>query len=68
MRDPDIIDSKLRLIAAVHRSIREHGGEPSSRQVDELLDGRLSGQRPGPARTPQFGTDLTPTITRSSRR
>jgi hypothetical protein len=25
----------------VRRSIREHGGEPSSRQVDELLDERL---------------------------
>jgi hypothetical protein len=32
----------LRLISAVRRSIREHGGEPSSRQVDELLDERLS--------------------------
>jgi hypothetical protein len=31
---------KLRLLAAVRRSIREHGGEPSSRQVDELLDER----------------------------
>jgi hypothetical protein len=35
-----IIDSELRLLAAVRRSIREHGGEPSSRQVDELLDER----------------------------
>jgi len=40
MRDLDAIDSELRLLAAVHRSIREHGGEPSSRQVDELLDER----------------------------
>jgi hypothetical protein len=40
MRDPDVIDSELRLIAAVRRSIREHGGEPSSRLVDELLDER----------------------------
>jgi hypothetical protein len=24
----------------VRRSIREHGGEPASRQVDELLDER----------------------------
>jgi hypothetical protein len=38
MRDREIIDSELRLLAAVRRSIREHGGEPSSRQVDELLD------------------------------
>jgi hypothetical protein len=40
MRDLDTIDSELRLLAAVRRSIREHGGEPSSRQVDELLDER----------------------------
>jgi hypothetical protein len=26
----------------VRWSIREHGGEPSSRQVDELLDERLT--------------------------
>ena len=41
MRDRETIASELRLIAAVRRSIREHGGEPSSRQVDELLDERL---------------------------
>jgi hypothetical protein len=29
-------------LAAVRRSIREHGGELSSRQVDELLDERLA--------------------------
>jgi hypothetical protein len=40
MRDLDTIDSELRLLAAVRWSIREHGGEPSSRQVDELLDER----------------------------
>jgi hypothetical protein len=34
--------AELRLLAAVRRSIREHGGEPSSRQVDELLDERLA--------------------------
>jgi hypothetical protein len=32
------IDSELRLLAAVRWSIREHGGEPSSGHVDELLD------------------------------
>ena len=32
MRDLDTVDSELRLLAAVRRSIREHGGEPSSRQ------------------------------------
>jgi hypothetical protein len=42
MRDRETIDSELRLLAAVRRSIREHGGEPSSRQVDELLDERLT--------------------------
>jgi hypothetical protein len=41
-RDRETIDSELRLLGAVRRSIREHGGEPSSRQVDELLDERLA--------------------------
>jgi hypothetical protein len=41
MRDLDTVDSELRLLAAMRRSIREHGGEPSSRQVDALLDERL---------------------------
>ena len=41
MRDRETIDSELRLLAAGRRSIREHGGEPSSRQVDALLDERL---------------------------
>jgi hypothetical protein len=46
VRGREAIDSELRLLAAVRRSIREHGGEPSSRQVDELLDERLSALRP----------------------
>jgi hypothetical protein len=33
MRDLETIDSELRLLAAVRWSIREHGGEPSSRQA-----------------------------------
>ena len=41
MCDLDTIDSGLRLLAAVQWSIRGHGGEPSSRQADELLDERL---------------------------
>jgi hypothetical protein len=41
MRDRETIDSELLLLAAMRRSIHEHGGEPSSRQVDELLDERL---------------------------
>jgi hypothetical protein len=40
-RDLGTIDSELPLLAAVHWSIREHGGKPSSsRQVDEVLDER----------------------------
>jgi hypothetical protein len=42
MRDRETIDAELRLLAAVRWSIREHGGEPSSRQIDELLDERLA--------------------------
>jgi hypothetical protein len=45
VRDRETIDSELRLLAAVRWSIREHGGEPSSRQVDELLDERLPHRR-----------------------
>ena len=44
MRDRKIIDSELRLLAAVRRSIREHGG-PSSCLIDELLDERLPHRR-----------------------
>jgi len=35
------IDAELRLLAAVRLSVLDHGGEPSSRQVDELLNERL---------------------------
>jgi hypothetical protein len=41
MRELETVDSELRLLAA-RWFIREHGGEPSSRQVDELLDERLA--------------------------
>jgi Protein of unknown function (DUF732) len=50
MRDRETIDSELRLIALARRSIRERGGQPSSREVDELLDERL-GQRADAAET-----------------
>jgi hypothetical protein len=40
MRGLKTIYSELRLLAAVRWSIRERGGEPSSRPVDELLDER----------------------------
>ena len=43
MRDLDTIDSELRLITAVRRTIREQGIEPSSRQ------GRRSVERVTPA-------------------
>ena len=42
VRDLDAVDSELRLLAAVRRSIPEHGGEASSHQVDGLLDERLA--------------------------
>lgn len=41
VRDLETIDAELRMIAAVRWSIREHGGVPSSRPVDELPDERL---------------------------
>jgi hypothetical protein len=41
MRDRDTIDSELRRLAAMRRSIRAHGGEPLNRLLDELLDERL---------------------------
>jgi hypothetical protein len=41
MRDRETIDSELRALAAEHRSIRRNGGNPSSRQIDALLDERL---------------------------
>jgi hypothetical protein len=36
VRDLETIDAELRLLAAVRLSIREHGGEPSSRQVGRI--------------------------------
>jgi hypothetical protein len=39
----ETIDADLRLLAAARRSIRGHSGDdPSSRQIDELLDERAS--------------------------
>jgi hypothetical protein len=62
MRDLDTIDSELRLLVAVRWSIREHGGEPSSRQVDKLLDERLAHRGPGPASTPQSAPSGAPSL------
>ncbi|MEE3752461.1 DUF732 domain-containing protein [Mycobacterium intracellulare] len=42
MRDRETIDSELRRIALGRRSIRERGGQPSSQEVDELLDELLA--------------------------
>jgi hypothetical protein len=43
VRERETIEADLRLLAAVRRSIRGHGGDdPSSLQVDELLDERAS--------------------------
>ena len=41
MRDLEPIDAELGLLAAVRLSVLDHGGEPSSRQADELFDERL---------------------------
>jgi hypothetical protein len=45
VRDRDTIDAELRLIAAVRRTIRENGVEPSIRHADELLDERMAVSR-----------------------
>jgi Protein of unknown function (DUF732) len=42
VRDRETIDSELRRIARVRRSIREQGRQPSSREADELLDELLA--------------------------
>jgi hypothetical protein len=43
VRNRETIDAELRLLAPV-RSIREHGGEPSSRHIDDLLDERAESE------------------------
>ena len=55
MRDRDTIDSELRRLAELRRSIRAHGGELSSRQIDELLDERL-GHRAETSEPMRLGT------------
>jgi hypothetical protein len=57
MRDRETIDSELRRLAAVRRSIREHGGQLSTRQIDELLDERL-GHRPQASETKASQTEV----------
>ena len=48
MRDRETIDSELRRIASMRRSIRERGARPSTREIDALLDERLGHQRRQP--------------------
>ncbi len=72
MRDRETIDSELRQLAAELRSIREHGGEPSIRQLDELLDERL-GHRAKASEKPRLSptpgrTATKPTISRLGRK
>ena len=60
VRDIETIDSELRLLAAVRRSIREHSGEPSSRQVDEFMSAPRSATHWASKKrweTPAFGTN-----------
>jgi Protein of unknown function (DUF732) len=42
MRDRETIDSELRRIAVWRQSLRQQGRQPSSREVDELLDELLA--------------------------
>lgn len=42
MRDRETIDAELRRIASRRRSLREQGGQPSSWEVDQLLDELLA--------------------------
>ena len=45
MRDREVIDSELRLLAAVRRVCREQGGVPSMSLVHALLDERNTATR-----------------------
>jgi hypothetical protein len=61
MRDRETIDSELRRLAAMRRAIREQGGQPSSRQADELLDERL-GHRAETSETGAVGAFQTEVV------
>jgi Protein of unknown function (DUF732) len=61
MRDRETIDSELRRIVSARRSIREQGGQPSSDQVDELLDERL-GHRPEAAASAPAKASVTAVV------
>jgi hypothetical protein len=62
MRDRETIDSELRLLAAQRRSIRERGGQLSSRQLDALLDERL-GHRPEASENETVAAHTTKVVT-----
>jgi len=68
MRDRETIDSELRLIADLRRSIREQGGQPSCPQADELLDERLryGAEASKPRRFKRVRSRLSPTPGRSA--
>lgn len=40
VRDLDVIDRELRLLALVRAKTKESGGRPSTRVIDRLLDER----------------------------
>jgi hypothetical protein len=44
VRDRETIDAELRLLVAVPQSIREQGGQPGSRHIDDLLDERAGSE------------------------
>jgi hypothetical protein len=55
MRDLEVIDSELRLLAAVRRTARELTGRtPSSALIDDLLDERDQAARMCLTTTPAF--------------
>lgn len=45
-RDLDEIDAELRLLATVRAALRDDGGRPTTKPVDELLDERLDAADP----------------------
>jgi hypothetical protein len=68
MRDRETIDSELRRIANMRRSIREQGGQPSCLEADELLDERLGhrAEAPKPRRFKRARSRLSPTPGRTA--
>lgn len=60
MRDRETIDAELRRIALGRQAGREHGGQPLSREVDELLDELLAHSVGAslPAAAKAHGTDV----------